>query len=158
MDEKTKLNLTSGKTWFRLLYMILFALCLQVASVVMWVLVMLQFIFALLTGQDNEKLRAFGKSLSEYIYDVLQFLTYNDEEKPFPFSDWPSTESMDDYDADISDDRTGESSSEDLRDDEVKDQEVRDQEVTVAPYDADHTPDNEPEVSTRTLENGQKPD
>ena len=35
MDEQLKCNLTSGRHWMRLIYMILFAVFLQVASVVM---------------------------------------------------------------------------------------------------------------------------
>ena len=92
MDEKLKSNLTSGKHWLRLLYMIVFAVCLQVASFVMWVLVALQFLFSLIRGEDNENLRTFGASLSKYIFQALQFLTYNSEEKPFPFSDWPAAD------------------------------------------------------------------
>ena len=89
MDDQLKSNLTSSKHWSRLVYMIIFAVCLQVASVVMWVLVGLQFLFALITGKDNLNLRRFGDSLSEFIYQALQFLTYVSDDKPFPFSDWP---------------------------------------------------------------------
>ena len=48
-----------------------------------------QFIFSLITGEDNINLRKFGHSLSIYIFDTLKFLTYASEEKPFPFADWP---------------------------------------------------------------------
>lgn len=89
-NEQLKSNLTSSKHWLRLVFMLLFAAILQLASIVMWVLVILQFVFSLVTGQDNEHLRRFGYSLSTYIYDVLKFLSYSSEEKPFPFADWPS--------------------------------------------------------------------
>lgn len=69
--------------------MVLFAIFLYVASFVISVLVVVQFVFALVTGSDNNKLRQFGFSLSAYIHQALQFLTYNSEIKPFPFSDWP---------------------------------------------------------------------
>lgn len=91
MDEQLKSNLTSSKHWIRLLFMILFALALQVASIVMTALVVVQFLFALITGNDNQQLRKFGDSLSIFIFDTLQFLIYNSEEKPFPFSDWPES-------------------------------------------------------------------
>ncbi len=89
MDEQLKSNLTSSKHWFRLLFMIMFALLLQVALAVMWVLVGVQFLFALISGSDNRNLRKFGDSLSQFIFETIQFLTYNSEDKPFPFSDWP---------------------------------------------------------------------
>lgn len=89
MDEQLKSNLTSSAHWKRLVFMILFALFLYVASFVMAVVVVVQFIFSLVTGNDNHKLRRFGYSLSAFINQTLLFLTYNSEYKPFPFSDWP---------------------------------------------------------------------
>ncbi|HEY8941814.1 MAG TPA: DUF4389 domain-containing protein [Cellvibrio sp.] len=90
-NEQLKSNLTSSKHWLRLVFMLLFAAVLQLASLVMWVLVIIQFLFSLITGEDNQHLRRFGHSLSTYIYDVLKFLCYSSEEKPFPFADWPTS-------------------------------------------------------------------
>ncbi len=92
-NEQLKSNLTSSKHWLRLVFMLLFAAVLQLASLVMWVLVAVQFVFSLITGEDNQHLRRFGHSLSTYIYDVLKFLCYSSEEKPFPFADWPASSS-----------------------------------------------------------------
>jgi hypothetical protein len=91
-SENIKSNLTSSKHWLRLLFMLIFAAVLQVASIIMWILVIAQFIFSLITGQDNVQLRKFGHSLSIYIFDTLKFLTYASEDKPFPFADWPSVD------------------------------------------------------------------
>ena len=91
-NEQIKSNLTSSKHWLRLLFMLVFAAVLQVASIIMWVLVIAQFIFSLITGEDNVQLRKFGHSLSIYIFDTLKFLTYASEEKPFPFADWPKVD------------------------------------------------------------------
>jgi hypothetical protein len=90
-NEQLKSNLTSSKHWLRLVFMLLFAAVLQLASLVMWILVAVQFVFSLITGEDNQHLRRFGHSLSTYIYDVLKFLCYSSEEKPFPFADWPAS-------------------------------------------------------------------
>lgn len=92
-NEQLKSNLTSSKHWLRLVFMLLFAAVLQLASLVMWIVVAVQFLFSLVTGENNSHLRRFGHSLSTYIYDVLKFLCYSSEEKPFPFADWPASES-----------------------------------------------------------------
>ena len=91
-NEQIKSNLTSSKHWLRLIFMLLFAAVLQLASIIMWILVIAQFVFSLITGEDNLNLRKFGHSLSIYIFDTLKFLTYASEEKPFPFADWPQPE------------------------------------------------------------------
>lgn len=92
MNEQLKSNLKSSKHWLRLVFMLIFAAILQLASLVMWVLVIAQFLFSLITGEDNQNLRKFGHSLSVYIFDTLKFLTYTSEEKPFPFADWPQVD------------------------------------------------------------------
>lgn len=89
-NNTLKENLTSGTHWLRLLYMLLFAVILYVAGLVMGVIVVLQFLFALIGGAPNGNLQQFGDSLALYIYRILQFLTYSRNDKPFPFSDWPS--------------------------------------------------------------------
>ncbi|VUD56629.1 hypothetical protein TDB9533_02285 [Thalassocella blandensis] len=116
MDQQLKSNLTSSKHWFRLLFMLFFAVCLQVAFIVMTAVVCVQFIFALITGEDNRQLRIFGDSLSQFIYQSFQFLTYNSEEKPFPFSDWPQSE-VDDAEFEIVDEEEAFDSAETQIDD-----------------------------------------
>lgn len=87
--DTLKANILSADHWIRLVFMLLFGLVLQVASLVIGLVVVLQFFFALITGSANDKLRGFGLSLTRYIADTLKFLTYNSEDKPFPFADWP---------------------------------------------------------------------
>ena len=89
--DSIKTNILTPDYWVRLLFMILFGVVLQVTSIVVGVVVVLQFIFALITGSDNTNLRQLGASLTTYIAQTLSFLTYNSEEKPFPFSDWPDS-------------------------------------------------------------------
>lgn len=90
MDEQQlKTNLTSSKHWVRLVYMVLFAFFLYIAAFVMTALVVVQFLFSLLTGSDNLNLRSFSHSLTTYIQQALMFLSFNSEFKPFPFADWP---------------------------------------------------------------------
>lgn len=94
-NEELKKNLTSGNQWMRLVYMVLFYFLLQLAGLVMLAVVVLQFLFAIITGSANDNLRRLGDQVSSYIYQTLQFLIYNTEEKPFPFSEWPESEAED---------------------------------------------------------------
>ena len=93
-EESTQWSerLLSVSHWLRFLFMVLFAVIAGVASYVMTALVVLQFLWALITGEGNDKLRSFGSSLSQYIYQIMRFLTYNTDDKPFPFADWPETD------------------------------------------------------------------
>ena len=83
-------NLFSGPTWLRVLFMALFVLIYGVAEVLLTAVVLLQVVFVLVTGDRNERLTAFGKSLSLFVYQIVLYWTYNSEEKPFPFTAWPT--------------------------------------------------------------------
>lgn len=76
-----------GETWLRGLFMVLFAVLYTIAEVVVTAVVLLQFLIVVVTGERNERLTGLGERLSVYVYDVLRFLTYNSEQRPFPFSD-----------------------------------------------------------------------
>ena len=92
MNTETKTNLQSKSTWVRLLYMLLFVLAYSAAEFVLGVTVVIQAIIKLVTGSLNERLKTFGKQIPLYMYDVLIFLTFNTEDKPFPFEEWPTGE------------------------------------------------------------------
>ena len=88
-NEQLKHNLTSADHWLRLLFMVLFVILLEVAGIVMLATIVLQFLFAIVSGGPNDNLRQLGNQIASYIYQILQFLIYNSEEKPFPFAEWP---------------------------------------------------------------------
>jgi len=77
-------------TWIRGLFMLLFVAIYNVAAVLIGAVAILQFAWKLISGETNPRLLSFGEDLSRYFYQILRYLTFNTEEKPFPFADWPS--------------------------------------------------------------------
>jgi hypothetical protein len=94
MDPNLKQNVSSSNTWGRLLFMLLFGVIYSVAEIVLLAVVVVQFLFVLFSGEKNPRLLKFGKELSMFVYQVFLFLTFNTEDKPFPFDQWPSTEEL----------------------------------------------------------------
>lgn len=92
MEAALKQRLTSRNLWTRAIYMVLFFVAYLVAEFILTVLVIFQFLVILLTGQANEPLLKLGNNLSTYVYQILQFVTFNSEEQPFPFAAWPDDE------------------------------------------------------------------
>ena len=88
-EPDLKSKLLCADHWLRFVFMALFVGIAFVSSYVIFVLIIIQFLFALVTGNSDPRLKAFGSSLSQYIFQMLSFLTYNTEEKPFPFADCP---------------------------------------------------------------------
>lgn len=90
MDSEIKEHISSTNTWGRALFMVLFGIIYSVAEMVLVTVVLLQFCFVLFSGTTNERLLRFGGELSDFLYQIFQYWTYNSEEKPFPFANWPS--------------------------------------------------------------------
>jgi len=89
MDEQIKDNLSSSDTWGRVLYMFLMVIFYSIAEVVLTAVVAFQLVLVLFTGKKNERLLKLGQSLSTYIYQVVCYLTFNSDHKPYPFGAWP---------------------------------------------------------------------
>ncbi len=92
MSNGVKDNIKKSSTWIRGLYMLLFAIFCSVAEAVLSVVVVFQFTLKLFTGNTNDRLRKFGQSIATYIYQILQFLSFNTEAHPYPFGAWPKGE------------------------------------------------------------------
>lgn len=90
MDSEIKSHISSTDTWGRALFMILFGIIYSVAEIVLITVVLIQFCFVLFSGDKNPRLLQFGKELSEFIYQVFLYQTFNSDDKPFPFASWPS--------------------------------------------------------------------
>ena len=91
MASDLKSHLSKKSTWMRLLYMILFVIAFNVAELVTGVIVVVQILFKLFTGQVNEQLRNFGHTLAIYFRQTVAFLTYDTEDMPYPFAPWPES-------------------------------------------------------------------
>ena len=96
----SKIPLTNCNTWIRFAYMLLFAVLLMAARLVITLVVIIQFLLVLFIGSDNENLRNLGQGLAKWVYETVMFLTFNSEEKPFPFSEWPSIDESEGYSVD----------------------------------------------------------
>lgn len=92
MDPLTKERLSDRSIWVRGLYALFFGLAYTVSETVLTLVIIFQFLAALITGRVNDALLRFGANLTQYVYQILQFVTFNNETLPFPFSDWPDVE------------------------------------------------------------------
>lgn len=95
MDDDLKEHLTASETWIRGLFILLFIFLLVIARVVTGAVVMVQFLFTVFSGQTNDNLRFFGASLALFVYQGMMFVTYNTDDKPFPFAPWPTPTAFD---------------------------------------------------------------
>ncbi len=81
-----------ASVWVRGLYMLLFAVIAHIAELVIALVMLVQFILKSATDKTNENLLSFGDQMGRYVLEIVRFLTFNTEEKPFPFNAWPKAE------------------------------------------------------------------
>ncbi len=88
--EKEQIPVVSGKQiGIRLLYTILFLVILGIVMVIVKVVVVFQFIYFFSTRKPNEAVRQFSNKISIYGYRIFRYITLNESQRPFPFTDFP---------------------------------------------------------------------
>ena len=71
------------------LFVLLFMFAFGVCRFLLCFIVFMQFLFDLISGEPNNRLCQFSSAFKDYIAEVVAFVTYQSDTKPFPFSDWP---------------------------------------------------------------------
>ena len=78
-------NVKSKSTWLRLFFMLIIGFCYFITRLIFMPLVALKFFWVLFTGETNKQLHSVGQTLASYTYQMMMYLSFNTEEKPFPF-------------------------------------------------------------------------
>jgi hypothetical protein len=84
-------NIKSESFWLRSLFMVLFLVIYRLVDVLVLLVAISQWLYMLLTGDASSSLSRFAGGLGAYVAQIISYLSYNTEEKPFPFTDWPTT-------------------------------------------------------------------
>lgn len=73
----------------RALYTILYLIIIRLISMVLFVIVITQYIYSWLSGEPNEKILYFTESLAGYSKQLVSYVGFNTDEKPWPVGEWP---------------------------------------------------------------------
>jgi hypothetical protein len=73
----------------RLLYSVLFLFILGILLFLVKLATVFQYILLLITLSPSEPVRRVSNQLAAYAYRVMRYLTLNDNERPFPFTEFP---------------------------------------------------------------------
>lgn len=102
--EELKRNILSLSQWIRILYMVFYAIACWLITIVLPVIIIAQILISLITGRDNENLRTVGMRVADYFHDMLTFLVYGSETKPWPFNESDSADAGGDSDFEVAPD------------------------------------------------------
>ncbi len=87
-----KENAQDTDVWLRGLFILIYGVILYFLFGLIWLVVIFQFFMKLLTTELNTQLLEFSDSLNRYVSQILLYITFKSEERPFPFSPWPGNE------------------------------------------------------------------
>lgn len=73
----------------RALYILLYLIIIRLISMVLFVIAITQYIYSWLTGEPNDKILYFTEGLAEYSKQLVSYVGFNTDEKPWPVGDWP---------------------------------------------------------------------
>ena len=97
MNTDVPKRFRSGQAWVRLALMLVYFLVIfEIALLLVGLMMLFQFFYRLIQGQDAERLHSFTQELNSFIYSALQYVTFTTDEKPFPFCDWPAPNKAED--------------------------------------------------------------
>ncbi len=94
-QEQVKQNILSGRQWVRMLFMAGYILASWVLTIVLLVTILVQTLIVLITGETNDNLRRFGILCGVFMHQIIHFLVYGSDDKPFPFSEFPDIDRVD---------------------------------------------------------------
>ncbi len=77
-------------TWRRVVVVLLLLAALAfIVAPLLALLSLAQVLFVIGAGEANRNLRELGLSLARYAHEILLFATWNGEQRPFPFAEFP---------------------------------------------------------------------
>lgn len=96
IEEKPK-----NDTKNRLISMVVLALSLGVSIFVLMILILGQVLFGLFAKEQNMALKQMGKKISDYVHESLTYLTFNSDERPFPYRGWDDSSQQKEVNLDL---------------------------------------------------------
>jgi len=89
MNDEPQVTLSRKRIAIRLLYTILYVAIFEVVKTIILLITVFEYFFLLITLRHNEPARTFANQAATYGYRLMRYLTLNENQRPFPFSEFP---------------------------------------------------------------------
>ena len=82
-------NIKEPSIWVNFFLKVIYLIFLNFIIPFFGFITLLQFLFSLGSKKPNDNLISFSKKISIYIYQIINFITYSSDERPWPFNTFP---------------------------------------------------------------------
>lgn len=91
MTQPNSLTPAQIGLWKRIFFMLVYSAIAGLVRILLWLVILIQLGTLVFTGEANQHVLGFGRSLAAYMYHVWLFLTFNTDDLAFPFASWNLT-------------------------------------------------------------------
>jgi len=82
-------NIKEPSIWVNFFLKVLYLIFLNFIIPFLGFVTLLQLLFSLGSKKPNDNLISFSKKISIYVYQIINFITYSSDERPWPFNAFP---------------------------------------------------------------------
>ena len=82
-------NIKEPSIWVNFFLKVIYLIFLNFIIPFLGFSTLLQLLFSLGSKKPNDNLISFSKKISIYIYQIINFITYSSDERPWPFNAFP---------------------------------------------------------------------
>ena len=86
MKKKIRVRLKDPKTWTELLFIFFYCIVADLCLFIVFLIAIFQYLTCFFTGKTNKEVNKFAEVISKYLREIIAYLTFSTNVKPFPFS------------------------------------------------------------------------
>ena len=90
MNDESQDTLSRKQVAIRLLYTLLYVAIFEVVKTIVLLITIFEYFLLLITLRHNEPARSFANKVATYGYRLMRYVTLNENQRPFPFSEFPA--------------------------------------------------------------------
>ena len=90
MPDKPQITTSRKQVAIRLLYTLLYVAIFELVKTIVLLITLFEYFILLITLRHNKPVRTFANKVATYGYRVRRYLTLNENQRPFPFTDFPA--------------------------------------------------------------------
>ena len=84
-------NIKEPSIWVYFFLKVIYLVFLNFIVPFLGFITLLQLLFSIGSKKPNENLVSFSKKISSYIYQIINFITYSSDQRPWPFNSFPES-------------------------------------------------------------------
>ena len=84
-------NIKEPSSWVNFFLKVVYLVFLNFIVPFLGFITLLQLLFSIGSKKPNENLVSFSKKISSYIFQIINFITYSSDLRPWPFNSFPES-------------------------------------------------------------------